>query len=91
MLGADSSKRKGWAQGENLLQLPDKRNRMIGGWHEPALWCEDGVLYIPLEGNRGLASPMGLDWKRHPDGDAFTCRHIGDLAKIAKDLRDFLK
>jgi membrane-anchored protein YejM (alkaline phosphatase superfamily) len=90
-LGADPAIRGDWAQGENLFSLPDRRNRIVGGWHEVALWTDDGVLHVPLEGHRGFASPMGWDWKPHPDGEKFLHRHAPEMAKMARDLRRFLR
>lgn len=90
-LGADPAIRGDWAQGENLFSLPERRNRIVGGWHEVALWTEDGVLHVPLEGHRGFASPMGWDWKPHPEGEKFLRRHAPEMAKMARDLRTFLR
>jgi membrane-anchored protein YejM (alkaline phosphatase superfamily) len=90
-LGADPAIRGDWAQGENLFSLPDRRNRIVGGWHEVALWTDDGVLHVPLEGHRGFASPMDWDWKPHPDGEKFLHRHAPEMAKLARDLRVFLR
>jgi hypothetical protein len=90
-LGADPAIRKEWAQGENLFALPDRRDRIVGGWHEVALWTDGGILHVPLEGHRGFASPMDWHWKPHPEGEKFLHQHTPEMAKMARDLRTFLR
>jgi membrane-anchored protein YejM (alkaline phosphatase superfamily) len=54
ILGAPRAVRDEWCLGENLLELPAERARVLGGWNELGLWTEDAILRVPL-------SPLAFD------------------------------
>ena len=91
MLGAAPAERKEWTQGVHLLFPLASRNRVIAGWHEVAIWVDGGILYIPLEGHKGLIEPMTWDWKSHPDGSGFLAKHSGAIQGLALECRAYLR
>lgn len=63
LLGVDRGLREQYSVGLNLLDPPEQRLRAIGGWQEAAIWLEEAILLIPLEGHKGLVEPYSYDWK----------------------------
>ena len=48
MMGADPGIRAGWTLGENLLDPPLERRRVVSGWNELGIWTPDVILRVPL-------------------------------------------
>lgn len=91
MLGADPTGRARWAQGESLLAPLDRRERVVSGWQELAVWVDGGVLHVPLEGHKGLVTALDWDWKPHPGGAAFEREHASAVGDVAWASRTFLR
>jgi membrane-anchored protein YejM (alkaline phosphatase superfamily) len=91
MLGAEPAGRAMWSQGENLLDPPAQRNRVIGGWEEVALWVPGGILLIPLEGHGGLVEGYDYAWTRPVDEKGLIAGSGAAIARLAQECRRFLR
>jgi membrane-anchored protein YejM (alkaline phosphatase superfamily) len=91
ILGADPAQRSQWAQGENLLDLPERRDRVIAGWEEVALRVPGGILRVPLEGSRGFVEAYDENWKRLDDEQILIRGSGAAIGKLARDCRRFLR
>jgi membrane-anchored protein YejM (alkaline phosphatase superfamily) len=91
LLGVAPAERANYTTGSNLFVPPERRARNVSGWKEMGLVLDDGIVYVPLEGYRGSAEAYGLDWKPHPEGDAYLRAHAAELADLARDTRRFLR
>ena len=91
MLGVDPRARATWSQGENLLAPPERRDRVVAGWQEVAVWVEGGILHVPLEGHRGLVEARDRGWKLLEREREFLDAHGAAIGRLALDCRRFLK
>lgn len=91
LLGANPEQRTEWAQGINLLNPPDQRQRIFCGWQEAAIEVDGGFLHVPLEGHKGLVEGLDPNWKPHPLGADFTKLHAAHVARMALEFRHFLR
>lgn len=91
MLGADPAMRPRWSQGESLFDPPARRERVIASWNEVALWLEDGVLRVPLEGSEGLVQGYRYDWREPEDEDALVSSAGAAIGRLALEARAFLR
>jgi membrane-anchored protein YejM (alkaline phosphatase superfamily) len=91
MLGADPAARREYSFGESLLEPPQERLRTLSGWDEMAVWIPEGVLYVPLEGFRGLVEARDFRWKPLEEEDAVIARHGAEIARMARECRWFLR
>ena len=48
LLGADPADRAGYSLGEDLLDPPAHRERVVGGWSDIGLWTSSGIFDLPL-------------------------------------------
>ncbi|MBL8857265.1 MAG: sulfatase-like hydrolase/transferase [Planctomycetes bacterium] len=90
-LGVSPDVRAEWSQGENLLRPPARRNRIIAGWQEVAVWVDGGILHVPLEGHRGLVEARDVRWRLLQDEAAFINAHGDAVAELARACRRFLR
>ncbi len=91
MLGVDAELRGKYSVGSNLLAPPNTRLRVIAGWQELGLWLDGGILYIPMEGHKGLVEAYGYDWKPLGDEAALISAGKASLAQLSEECRRFLR
>jgi membrane-anchored protein YejM (alkaline phosphatase superfamily) len=91
LLGADPAQRERYSTGLNLLAPPERRLRAIAGWQELALWLDGGILYVPLEGHKGLVEGFDFQWRRLADDAALRESGAADLKQLALECRRFLR
>ena len=91
LLGADPAVRTRWSQGMSLLAPPERRERVVASWNEVAVWLEDGVLRVPLEGSEGLVQGYRYDWREPEDEDALIDSGGAAIARLALEARAFLR
>ncbi len=91
ILGADPAARREYSFGENLLEPPPARLRILSGWDEMALWVPEGVLYVPLEGFKGLVEARDFAWRPLENEDEVVDRHVKEIARMARECRWFLR
>jgi len=80
-----------WTQGEDLLDPPAERDRIIGGWEEVAMWVPGGILRVPLEGHRGFLEAYDYEWNRLDDEGALLDRSGASILRLAQECRRFLR
>lgn len=90
-LGVDRASRGSYSQGENLLDPPSRRERVVAGWQEVAVWVEGGILHVPLEGHRGLVAARDARWRPLANEADFLARHARSVAELAAACRTFLR
>ncbi|MFN0243641.1 MAG: sulfatase-like hydrolase/transferase [Planctomycetota bacterium] len=90
-LGADVATRRDYTFGLNLFDPPATRVRVLSGWQEMAIWVPDGVLFLPLEGHKGFVEARGYDWKPLANEDEVIERYAGEIARMARECRWFLR
>jgi membrane-anchored protein YejM (alkaline phosphatase superfamily) len=90
-LGVDPALRGKYSVGANLLDPPATRLRALGGWHEAAIWLEDAILLIPLEGHKGLVEAYDYRWQPLAAEPASFAGAQGALAQLAEECRRFLR
>ncbi len=90
-LGADRAMRTQWSQGENLLDPPVHRDRVIAGWQEVAVWVDGGILHVPLEGHRGLVAARDANWRGLVNENEFLLANGQAIARLARECRAFLR
>ncbi len=91
MLGVDAALRSKYSVGFNLLDPPASRLRVIAGWQELGLWLDGGILYIPMEGHKGLVEAYGYDWKPLSDEASLISAGKASLAQLSEECRRFLR
>lgn len=89
--GVDPLRRAEWSQGWNLLAPPARRERVIAGWQEVALWVDGGILHVPLEGHRGLVEARDRHWRPLDQEAEFVSAHGRAIADLALACRKFLR
>jgi len=90
-LGADAAQRDTWTQGVSLLHPLERRERIVAGWQEVAVWVEGGILHVPLEGHRGLVEARDDQWRPHANEAEFLAQHGASIAELARACRRFLR
>jgi membrane-anchored protein YejM (alkaline phosphatase superfamily) len=63
LLGADPAQRSDWTLGENLLDPPRERTRVVAGWSNLGLWSGDEILRIPQSGTGGEVEVFDKQWR----------------------------
>jgi membrane-anchored protein YejM (alkaline phosphatase superfamily) len=90
-LGVDPSRRGDYSTGVNLLEPPAQRSRVIAGWQDVGVWVDGGILYIPMEGHKGLVEAYGYDWKLLTDDRAVIQGAQSALKQLGEESRRFLR
>ncbi len=91
MLGVAPALRPRYSLGTNLFDPNPTRLRVIAGWQELALWRDGGILYIPMEGHKGLVEGYGYDWKPLEDETELLRSGAGALQELSEECRRFLR
>ncbi len=91
LLGVDANLRAKYSLGENLLDPAASRLRVISGWQELGLWLDGGILYIPMEGHKGLVESYSYDWKPIADDAALLREGKNSLSRLSEECRRFLR
>jgi uncharacterized protein len=58
LLGADPRQRSRWCNGSSLLEPPERRARVVGGWEEIGLLTPSGIFRVPRASERGLVTTV---------------------------------
>jgi hypothetical protein len=74
-----------------LLEPPAQRSRVIAGWQDVGVWVDGGILYIPMEGHKGLVEAYGYDWKLLTDDRAVIQGAQSALKQLGEESRRFLR
>lgn len=90
-LGVSPDLRADYSVGLNMLDPPAQRLRAIAGWQEMALWLDGGVLYVPMEGHKGLVSGFHYDWRPMDDDRALIESGRPALIQLSEECRRFLR
>jgi len=90
-LGVDPKLRPEYSVGVNLLAPPEHRLRVISGWQEMGLWVEGGILYIPMEGHKGLVEAYDYTWKPLAEDRDVIQGAKSSLAQLSEECRRFLR
>jgi membrane-anchored protein YejM (alkaline phosphatase superfamily) len=91
LLGVDPRLRDKYSLGSNLLAPAPARLRVIAGWQELGLWLDRGILYIPMEGHKGLVEAYDYDWKPMADDAALLDDGKSALGRLSEECRRFLR
>lgn len=91
LLGADPAARSRWTLGENLLDPPADRRRVVAGWDVLGLWTEDFVLRIPLNRLFFDVEVYDTDWNFVPEDEAILGRERERLEELAAECNRFLR
>ena len=92
-LGADPALRKDWTLGENLLDPPEGRVRIVSGWDTLGMHAPSGILEVPMGSHRGTEIAIyDRHWRRIlDDEDGILQREGRPLGALALECRRFLR
>jgi len=91
LLGVDPALRGKYSLGSNLLDPAPSRLRVIAGWQELGVWLDGGILYVPMEGHKGLVEAFDYDWKPIDDATALANDGKESLTRLSEECRRFLR
>jgi hypothetical protein len=92
LLGADPAQRGHWTLGENLLDPPSERVRVIAGWSTLGLHGPQALLEVPMSAQRGTGIAVyDQGWHRIYEDEAILSGQGRALAALALDCRRFLR
>ena len=81
-----------WTLGENLLDPPAERVRVVAGWDTLGLHTKSGILEVPLAAHGGTEIAVyDRHWQRVLDDSAALSREGRALGSLALECRRFLR
>jgi membrane-anchored protein YejM (alkaline phosphatase superfamily) len=91
MMGADPAMRSGWCLGENLLDPPEQRARVLAGWSDLGLVLREEILRIPFEPFSRDVEFYDQQWKLLPSSTGRLRLHRAEVERLANDCTRFLR
>ena len=92
LLGADPAARATWTLGENLLDPPAERVRVVAGWDTLGLYTKSGILEVPLAAHGGTEIAVyDRRWQRVLDDSSALSCEARALGSLAVECRRFLR
>ncbi len=90
-LGASPLVRERWCTGENLLDPPAGRERVVAGWDTLGLWTKNAIVVLPLAAHGGASEAYDYDWQPVRDLDQCLREAAGAIGATALECRRFLR
>jgi hypothetical protein len=90
-LGAAPATRALWCLGENLLDPPAERERILAGWNELGVWTADAILRVPLSPLEFDVEAYDYRWNEVEDDLALLQAQHDTLAQLGAECNRFLK
>lgn len=91
LMGASPSGREAWCLGENLLDPPAERRRVISGWNELGVWTPGAILRVPLSLFEFDVEAYDYRWRLIVDDAAVLDEETGTLEQLGAECKRFLK
>lgn len=91
MMGVPASLRGDWALGENLLDPPVSRKRVLSGWNELGVWADDVVVRVPLTLFDFDLEVYDRSWNLILDDAELLLREHDTLVELGADCNRFLE
>lgn len=91
LLGADPAQRGEWSLGENFLDPPASRRRVISGWNELGVWTDDHILRVPLSVFEFDVEVYDYQWRMVTDDLPVLRAESETLERLGAECNRFLR
>lgn len=91
LFGADANQRSDWALGENLLDPPAERKRILSGWNELGVWLDEAIVRVPLTLFDFDVEVYDHDWNLVLDDSDILTREHDTLVELGRACNRFLR
>jgi hypothetical protein len=89
-LGADPRTRSDWCLGENLLDPPPERARVLAGWSDLGLTLGPEIVRIPFDPLEREIEVYDREWNLVPDTESHLRARRDAIEALASECTRFL-